>query len=151
MTKNNFKSFIKFINTNSNYGENIISIPQQKKAKNFGIQPVYKNNTIFAINVERYVMPLDTIFPIKIFDEVLKRFSKKNNFTLIRGNALQNRLGSNALPLDSIEGFIAKKFYQKENNQSVDRRVSVIANILVASGICEHGKGCLKLVIKIHD
>jgi hypothetical protein len=147
MAKNRVIAFINFINSNSNYGEKIISIAQQKNAKNFSIQPVYKNKKIIAINVEKYVMPLDTIFPIKIFEEVLKRFTKKNNYILLRGNALQNRLGSTGLSVDSIEGFIAKQFYQKRDNQSVDRRVSVIANILVASGLCKHGRGCLELPI----
>lgn len=148
---NKIKAFINFINNKSNYGENIISIPQQKKAKNFIIQPIYKNKNLVAINVERYVMPLDTVFPIAIFEEVLVRFNRDNNYTLKRGNALNYRLGTRGLPFDSIDGFIAEKVYGKKRNHSVDRRVTVIANILVASGICLHGTGCLKLAIDYQD
>ena len=55
------------------------------------------------------------------------------------------RLGSEELPLDSLEGHVASKVYHQKNGDSVFRRSSVIANILVWAELCERPKGKLRL------
>jgi len=55
-----------------------------------------------------------------------------------RGDAMSFKLGENGLPLNSIEGHIAHVVYGKQIGESVFRRVSPIAAILVWAGICEY-------------
>ncbi len=67
-----------------------------------------------------------------------------------RGNVRKPgaRLGDADIPLDSIEGRVAKNVYEIAEGTSVFMRITPIANILVWLGVCEHGKGVLKLVKK---
>jgi len=62
-----------------------------------------------------------------------------------RGNAMGPRLGSDELPVDSVEGHIAHVVYGKRVNQAVFRRITPIACVLVWAGICEHAPGELVL------
>ncbi len=55
------------------------------------------------------------------------------------------RLGDKNLPLDSIEGRVAKMVYDIQEGKGVTRRVSAIANLLVWAKVCVHGKGVLYL------
>jgi hypothetical protein len=64
-----------------------------------------------------------------------------------RGSAM-HRLGSVELPFKSIEGHIANVLYGKKEGDSVFRRVSPIAHILIASGICIEQRGDMKLVLQ---
>lgn len=148
--KNNKYSIelIKFLKENSNIGQNSITIPLKKKRKNydsFQIHPIYKNSKIVAINVERRVMPVDTVFPIEIFNLVLNSLSKADNFTLSNGKAQGNRMGEDGLKSNTIEYIVAKEIYGKDNGQTIDRRISVISNILIAANLCESKPSSLKL------
>lgn len=57
-----------------------------------------------------------------------------------------SQLGEDKLPLNSIEGYIAKEVYGKRDRDSIFRRITPIVNILIWAGICENGKG--KLLLK---
>lgn len=143
------KELIEFLNEKSNRGQNTITIPLQRKRKDhnsFEIQPIYKNSKIAAINVEKRVMPVDTIFSIEIFKLVLNSLSKEENFTLPNGKAQGNRMGDAGLGPNTIEYIVAKEIYNKKDGDSVDRRISVIANILIAANLCTPSKGSLKLI-----
>jgi hypothetical protein len=148
---NHKKELIKFLNEKSNQGQNTISIPLQKRRKEFDsfmIQPIYKNSRIVAINVEKRVMPADTFFPIEIFNLTLELLSKADNLTLANGNAQKFKMGEYGLHESTIEYEVAKKFYGKKDGESVDRRISVIANILIAANLCIPKKGHLTLTSK---
>lgn len=145
------KELINFLNEKSNQGQNTILIPLQKKRKEFDsfmIHPIYKNSNIVAINVEQRVMPVDTVFPIKIFNLVLNSLSKAENFTLPNGKAQGNRMGNDGLSSNTIEYIVAKEIYDKKDGDSVDRRISIIANILIAANLCNPKKGHLTLIDK---
>ena len=64
-----------------------------------------------------------------------------------RGNVQEKgaRLGDANIPLDSVEGRIAKTVYKVEEGKPVFRRVSAIADLLVWAKVCVHGKGVLYL------
>jgi hypothetical protein len=148
MNKNNTEKLINYFIEKSNEGQNTIIIPLQKKRKehdSFVIHPIYKNSKIVAINVEKRVMPGDTIFSIKIFDYILQLLSESVDGLLPKGNALNNKMGEPGLDNNTIEYIIAKEFYNKKDGDSVDRRISVIANILIASGLCVSKSSSLKL------
>jgi hypothetical protein len=133
------KELIEFLEDKSNNGQNSITIPLKKKRKNynsFQIYTIYKNSRIVAVNVERRVMPADTIFPIEIFNLVLNSLLKADNFTLSNGKAQGNRMGENELKPNTIEYIVAKEIYGKDDYQTIDRRISVISNILVAANLC---------------
>ena len=107
---------INFLKEKSNNGLNTITIPLQKKRKGFDsfeIHPIYKNFKICGINVERRVMPCDTVFPIEIFNLVLNSLSKAENFTLPNGKAQGNRMGDEGLSSNTIEYVVAKEIYKK--------------------------------------
>jgi hypothetical protein len=139
---------IKFLEEKSNNGQNTITIPLQKKRKEFDsfqIQPIYKNSKIVAINVERRVMPVDTVFPIEIFNLVLNVLLKAEDFTLPNGKAQGNRMGDADLGPNTIEYIVAKEIYNKDNGDTIDRRISVISNILIAAELCESKPKSLQL------
>ena len=62
-----------------------------------------------------------------------------------RGDAMGPRLGDPALPLDSIEGHIAHVVYGKQPGDSVFRRVTPVAAILIWAGVCDAARGELVL------
>jgi hypothetical protein len=143
------KQLIKFLEDKSNKGQNTISIPLKKRRKNydsFQIHPIYKNSKIVAINVEQSVMPVDTVFPVDIFNLVLYSLSKAENFTLLNGKAQGNRMGNESLSSKTIEYIVAKEIYKKNYGDTIDRRISVISNILIASELCESKPKALKLI-----
>ena len=139
---------IKFLEEKSNNGQNTITIPLQKKRKEFDsfeIHPVYKNSKIVALNVEQRVMPADTVFPIEIFNLVLNALSKAKDFTLPNGKAQGNRMGDADLGPNTIEYIVAKEIYKKNDGDTIDRRISVISNILIAANLCESKPKSLQL------
>ncbi len=64
----------------------------------------------------------------------------------MKGDAMRHRLGRPGLPIDSIEGHIAHTVYGKEAGDSVFRRITPVACILIWAGICynEHGQLVLR-------
>jgi len=54
-----------------------------------------------------------------------------------RGDAMNSRLGDPELSLNSIEGHIAHVVYGKQVGETVFRRITPIACILVWAGICK--------------
>lgn len=62
-----------------------------------------------------------------------------------RGDAMTSKLGDDGLSLDSIEGHIAYVVYGKRPGQSVFRRITPVACILIWAGICRAEPGELVL------
>jgi hypothetical protein len=54
-----------------------------------------------------------------------------------RGDAMGEKLGGPGLSIDSIEGHVAHVVYGKRRGDSVFRRITPIACILIWAGICE--------------
>jgi len=140
MYKKLFKSFINKVKNENN----IWIIPQQKSAQPFHIKVVTRKQ-VLGFEVEHRVMPIDTFFPIEIFNFVIDELFNSPTKSLERGNGLKNPIGGKGMELNTIESKVAIKFYGKRRGQFVDRRISVIANILVESGVCAHGRGILRL------
>jgi|688.fasta_scaffold413806_1 hypothetical protein len=143
------KQLIKFLEENSNKGQTTITIPLQRKRKlfdSFVIHPIYKNFKIVAINTEKRVMPADTYFCIKIFEQVLEVLYTADKKTLKKGNAQKHKMGERGLENTTIEYIIASKFYDKHDGLSADRRISVISNILIAANLCISKKSSLTLI-----
>ena len=80
-----------------------------------------------------------------VFEKTIELLEREGG-NAIKGDAMGSKLGEEGLPINSIEGYIAKEVYDKKIGDSVFRRISPIANILIWAGVCENGKG--KLVLK---
>ncbi len=65
-----------------------------------------------------------------------------------RGNAMNYKLGESGLSTDSIEGHIAHIVYDKSEGDSVFRRITPIAGILIWAGVCKAEPGELILISK---
>ena len=76
------------------------------------------------------------------------RFLEQQGGRALKGNATDRggRLGTQLLPIDSIEGHLAHINYGKTLGDSVFRRIVPIAHILTLAGICRNGRGYLELV-----
>lgn len=139
MYKKKLSSFINLVENSTVY-----MISQQRKAAPFQIK-VLKKSGKMGFEVEPRVMPIDTFFAFEVFNYVLDELIKSPTKSLKRGDGLKSPIGGLGMEIDTIEAMIAVKFYKKRRGQFVDRRISVIANILVESGTCFHGRGILKL------
>jgi len=62
----------------------------------------------------------------------------RNGGSALRGNAHGPLLGEPDFPLDSVEGHIAHVVYGKKTGDTVFRRITPIACILIWAGICYH-------------
>lgn len=62
-----------------------------------------------------------------------------------RGNAMNAKLGDPDLSLDSVEGHVAQVVYGKKVGETVFRRITPIACILIWAGVCEAAPGELVL------
>lgn len=62
-----------------------------------------------------------------------------------KGDAMGSKLGEAGLPSNSVEGYIAYKIYGKEICDSVFRRITPIACILIWADICINKPGQLVL------
>lgn len=89
----------------------------------------------------------EPFLPWEVFIEAVAIIEKKGG-KATKGDAMNSKLGDPGLPIDSIEGWIAKKIYGKQIGDSVFRRITPIACILVWAGICINNPGELELAIK---
>jgi hypothetical protein len=77
----------------------------------------------------------EPLLPWAVFSETVVLLEKSNGKAL-KGNAMSSKLGDSNLPLNSVEGHIADKLYGKKTSDSVFRRITPIAAILVWADIC---------------
>ena len=82
--------------------------------------------------------------PWAVFVEAFE-LMKKMGGRAIKGDAMQHRLGTQGLPIDSIEGHIAYTVYGKKAGDSIFRRITPLACILIWAGICVNERGYLVL------
>ncbi len=84
--------------------------------------------------------------PWAVFEETISLLIRQGG-TADRGDAQGRgvRLGSEGLPIDSVEGHVAHVVYGKQLGETVFRRITPIACILIWAGICEPIPGQLRL------
>ena len=63
-----------------------------------------------------------------------------------RGNAMNCKLGEPGLPLNSVEGHIAYVVYGKRQGDTVFRRITPVACLLIWAGLCQPAPGELILL-----
>ncbi|WP_409294062.1 hypothetical protein V1498_12545 [Peribacillus sp. SCS-26] len=86
-----------------------------------------------------YVTNLNTspFLPWKCFELAVELLKTKGG-KAIKGDAMYGKLGDSKLPIDSVEGYIAYKLYNKKLGDSVFRRITPVAAMLIWAGICEN-------------
>ena len=97
------------------------------------------NDGIKVDNLRHY-----SFLPWEVFREafqVMRRFGGRAE----KGNAMNSKLGETGLRFESIEGHIGYTIYDKKEGESVFRRITPIASILVWAGICENEPNWLRL------
>lgn len=85
--------------------------------------------------------------PWEVFQKTI-RILVENDGRAKRGDAMNCRLGEPNLPIDSIEGHVAHVVYGKQEGETVFRRITPIACILIWAGVCKAGRGELILLSK---
>jgi len=120
----------------------------QKEGNPAGI-PLLKGRKTFQAQLRQDGICVDNLgdqpfLPWAVFTETVVLLRRKGGRAL-RGDAMNSRLGSPDLPIDSVEGHIAHVVYGKQPGDTVFRRVTPIACILIWAGICRHEPKQLEL------
>ena len=111
--------------------------------------PLIKENHFFIATMTDRGIYVDNLssqpfLPWDVFVESVKLIETQGG-KAFKGDAMQSKLGNGKLPFDSIEGYIACNLYGKKVNDSVFRRISPIAGILIWAQICNNQQGYLIL------
>lgn len=83
--------------------------------------------------------------PWTVFEETMALIQKGGG-RAAKGDAMNGKLGDSKLPIDSIEGYLAYKLYDKKLGDTVFRRITPIGCILEWAGVCENERG--ELILK---
>jgi hypothetical protein len=75
------------------------------------------------------------LLPWAVFEETVSLLAS-NGGRAKRGDAMGCRLGEPGLPVDSVEGHIASVVYNRRPGDTVFRRITPVACILIWAGIC---------------
>ena len=145
MTEVLYKKFLRFLESADENGELLIE-RLVKKYGPFKIRRIIVNG-VDTIEVDNKVLPQDPRLPLIIFKSVIEFLYNSKDHKRKRGTAIRRgiRLCDEGLTLDTVEGFVAHKFYEKKCGDTVYKRISAIANILITSGVCRHEPGHLVL------
>jgi hypothetical protein len=101
--------------------------------------------TLSPAGVEVDNLGSEKLLPWSVFETTLQ-ILRESGGSALRGNAMGFRLGDDDLPLNSVEGCVAHKVYKKAPGDSVFRRISPIAGIMVWTGICTSANKRLSLI-----
>lgn len=123
-------------------------------AGNPAIIPLMKGGKVFhatlrAEGIEVDNLRAEILLPWSVFETAFQLL-RENGGSAFRGNAMEFRLGDNELPLNSVEGRVAHRVYGKLPGDSVFRRISPIAAIMVWAEICTSADKKLSLLSKWH-
>lgn len=117
--------------------EDIINLLRQKleKADNRANIKLLKGGRSFKATISDSGILVDNLakeplLPWVVFIETVNLLKQKGGIA-VKGNAMNYRLGEGDLPIDSIEGHVASVVYNKKIGDSVFRRITPIACILV--------------------
>jgi hypothetical protein len=102
------------------------------------------DNYVIGVNVDN--LGNQPFLSIDVFVAVISLLNLSPNRMAEKGSAMNGTLGSDELPVDSVEGHVAKVVYGVEVGGVVFRRITPIVNILIVAGVCENDPGSLRLI-----
>lgn len=120
-----------------NKSGNLVEIPLLKGNKYFTAILVENGIEVSNLNSQPFL-------PWDVFIKTIELLDSKGGRAK-KGNAMNYKLGEIGLEIDSIEGYIAYKVYDKKLGESVFRRITPISCILIWAEICKHKPGYLVL------
>jgi hypothetical protein len=85
------------------------------------------------------------LLPWVVFEEAVALLDRSGGHAS-RGDAMNCRMGDDGLSTDSVEGHIAAVVYGKKRGDTVFRRITPVACILIWAGTCGAGPGELVLL-----
>ena len=113
--------------------------------RTMNVTPVFVNNSVIGVSVDN--LGAQPFLPIEVFVATISLLSLAPGYCAIKGSAMGGRLGTLALPINSVEGHVANIVYGKITGQSVFQRITPISRILQAAGVCNNpGNGTLTLM-----
>lgn len=86
----------------------------------------------------------ETLLSWNVFFATVDLLKQKDGKAL-KGDAAKGTLGTKALPLDSVEGYVAQTVFGKKKRQTVEKNITKIATLLKWSDITNVGKDYLEL------
>lgn len=122
---------------NASGGVATLTLP---KGKTFQIYYEEFGSGICATN-----LPSSRVLPWSAFWDAIELLERSGG-KAPKGNAMQGKLGSAALPLDSVEGYVALHTFRMKKGDSCPRMISSLSAILEWAGLCKNGYGYLELV-----
>jgi len=135
--------------------EDIINIIRRRfgEIDNISKIPLLRGDGTFTAKISDEGIYVDNLrnypfLPWEVFIESISLLKEKWGKAK-RGDAMQFKLGERGLPLDSIEGHIAHVIYGKKTGDTVFKRITPIACILIWSKIYIHSPGKLLLSVDI--
>jgi hypothetical protein len=110
-----------------------VSIPLKKGEGRINVK--LGGEGIMVSNLGRQPM-----LPWAVFEETVALL-RRSGGKAFKGDAMNGKLGDSRLPIDSIEGYLAYKLYDKKLGESVFRRITPISCVLEWAGICDNERG----------
>ncbi|MGZ8984065.1 MAG: hypothetical protein ACXW11_08940 [Methylotenera sp.] len=129
--------------------ENIVEpVVFQMQKGSFTMTPVKFGEDVVGVEVTNLGdAPGNNLLPLAVFVAVISLLCQSPERTAIRGDGMAHRLGSDNLPLNSVEGHVAQVVYGQSEGEILHlRRITPIAHLLAWAGVCENGRGYLKLL-----
>ncbi|RIZ64936.1 MAG: hypothetical protein D0531_12155 [Methylococcales bacterium] len=110
------------------------------------VTPVICDGKILGVNVNN--LGNYPFLPIDVFVATISLLSLSDDNQAKKGtaNGANIGLGHELLPLNSIEGHVAKVVYGKNIGEAVLQRIVPICRILGSAEVCENGRGFLRLL-----
>ena len=110
------------------------------------VTPVICDGNVLGVNVNN--LGNYPFLPIDVFVATISLLSLSDNNQAKKGkaNGANIGLGHELLPLNSVEGHVAKVVYGKNIDDSVFRRIVPISRILGSAEVCKNGRGFLRLL-----
>ena len=114
------------------------------------MKPVYYAGELVGVNVDN-LGEANKYMPLEVFVAVISLLKLSDEKTANKGNAMNCRLGDRGLALRSVEGHVAHVIYGREPGIFVFKRITPISRILEWAGVCENGRGYLRLMAEVHS
>lgn len=114
----------------------------------FRAWPVWEKGQLTGVKVSNLGKgKTSSVLSMKVFAVTLELLEERGRAGRARkGKAMGAKLGEPELALDSVEGRIANKVYDKNAGETVFRRITPVARLLEWTGICLNDEpGILRL------
>lgn len=103
-----------------------VSLVTQKN--DFRVTPILKQG--YIVGVEATNIPAYPFLSIDVFVAVISLLELSPENFAVNGNVYNYKLGDPGLPLNSIEGHVAKVVYNYKKGETVYKRITPIVKIL---------------------